>query len=329
VISRCAAAVDLGDLLAAGFLLDHGLELVHREGNPTRVGLVHELQMQARYHCGDFEGVEKHFKAGRKLFDDPGFRQSPGGLVTAFGSASLNAWILGRIDLARERIAQMLAMVDANNPYRLSLFGIFEGRLRLCTKEYDVAEIVAERALGLSEQHRFSSVTADARCLLGEARAQLGNPSEGIRLIRRGIAVLLQMGAGLGIGALMATLASAQGLEGAVSDGIATIEQALSINPEERSHRSEMFRIRGELRLKQEQPELAKADFREAIAVACNMNAKSFELRATMSLVRLLAKHNHRDEARTMLAEIYNWFTEGFDTADLIDAKALLDQLGA
>jgi len=75
------------------------------------------------------------------------------------------------------------------------------------------------------------------------------------------------------MGALMATLASAQDLEGAVSDGIVTIEQALSINPEERSHRSEMFRIRGELRLKQEQPELARADFREAIAVACNMNA--------------------------------------------------------
>jgi len=200
VISRCAAAVDLGDLVAASFLLDHGVELAHREGNPTLVGFIHELQMQARYHCGDFEGVEEHFRAGRKFFDDPGFRQPPGGLVTAFGSASLNAWMLGCVDLARERMAQLVAMIDANNPYRLSLFGIFEGHFRLCTKEYDVAEIVAKRALGLAEQHRFSSVAADARCLLGEARAQLGNPSEGIRLIRRGIADLLEMGGRFGHG---------------------------------------------------------------------------------------------------------------------------------
>jgi predicted ATPase len=75
--------------------------------------------------------------------------------------------------------------------------------------------------------------------------------------------------------------------------------------------------------------ELVERDFREAIEVAQRMSAKSWELRATMSLARLLAKQGRRDEARTMLADVYNWFTEGFDTADLKDAKALLDQLGA
>jgi predicted ATPase len=68
--------------------------------------------------------------------------------------------------------------------------------------------------------------------------------------------------------------------------------------------------------------------FREAIQVAQRQSAKSWELRATTSLARLLASHGRRDEARIMLAEIYNWFTEGFDTADLIDAKALIDELG-
>ncbi len=76
-----------------------------------------------------------------------------------------------------------------------------------------------------------------------------------------------------------------------------------------------------------ERSELAEADFREAIALAQSMGAKAWELRATMSLARLIASQGRREEARTMLAEIYNWFTEGFDTADLIDAKALLDQL--
>jgi predicted ATPase len=90
-----------------------------------------------------------------------------------------------------------------------------------------------------------------------------------------------------------------------------------------------MLRLRGELRLKNGQPELAEADFGEAIALARQIGAKAWELRTTMSLARLLAKQARRDEARTMLADIYNWFTEGFDTADLKDAKALLDELNA
>ena len=84
-----------------------------------------------------------------------------------------------------------------------------------------------------------------------------------------------------------------------------------------------------ELLLRQDDSNTAEARncFQRAIEIAHKQSAKSFELRAAMSLARLLAKQDRRDEARTMLAEIYNWFTEGFDTADLKDAKALLDQL--
>jgi predicted ATPase len=125
----------------------------------------------------------------------------------------------------------------------------------------------------------------------------------------------------------MAVLASTQALDGGLGDALETVEQALQVNPDELVSRPEILRVRGELRLKLGNSELAKADFDEAIALAQKMCAKTFELRATMSLVRLLAKQNHSDEARAMLAEIYSWFTEGFDTADLKDAKALLDEL--
>jgi predicted ATPase len=89
-------------------------------------------------------------------------------------------------------------------------------------------------------------------------------------------------------------------------------------------------RLKGELLLRQDYSDTAEAQrcFWRAIEVARKQSAKSFELRATTSLARLLASQGRRDEARTMLAEIYNWFTEGFDTADLKDAKALLDELG-
>jgi hypothetical protein len=82
-----------------------------------------------------------------------------------------------------------------------------------------------------------------------------------------------------------------------------------------------------EIRLSLKQSEHAEADLRESIALAQKMSAKAWELRATMSLARLFAMQGRRNEARTMLTEIYGWFTEGFDTADLKDAKALLDEL--
>jgi predicted ATPase len=95
-----------------------------------------------------------------------------------------------------------------------------------------------------------------------------------------------------------------------------------------RQYEAEAHRLRGELLLRQDHPNVAEAQscFQRAIEIARNQSAKSFELRATMSLARLLVKQGRRDEARTILAEIYNWFTEGFDTADLKDAKALLDE---
>ena len=81
------------------------------------------------------------------------------------------------------------------------------------------------------------------------------------------------------------------------------------------------------MRLKVGETELAEADFRGAIALAQKMGAKAWELRATTSLARLLTSQGRRDEARSMLADIYNWFTEGFDTSDLKDARVLLEEL--
>jgi predicted ATPase len=96
-----------------------------------------------------------------------------------------------------------------------------------------------------------------------------------------------------------------------------------------RLNEAELCRLQGELLLKEDESNHAKAQacFERAIEIARKQSAKSCELRATTSLARLLAREGRHDEARIMLAEIYNWFTEGFDTADLKDAKTLLDEL--
>jgi len=193
-------------------------------------------------------------------------------------------------------------------------------------REYQQAEALGARVLELSETHRIPFFTATSRCMLSHARAQLGRTIEGIELVRNGIASMINIG-NVGITYYTAYLAEAQKRAGATADALETIEEALLSNPDELACRPEILRLRGELQLELRQTELAEVDFREAVALAEKMSAKAWELRASMSLARLLRDTNRRDEARTMLAEIYGWFTEGFDTPDLIDAKTLLAEL--
>ena len=122
-------------------------------------------------------------------------------------------------------------------------------------------------------------------------------------------------------------LAEAQALGGAPADGLRTIKEALTVNPTERYWCPETLRLRGEIRRRQDEEELAEADFRDAIALAREMSAKAWELRAATSLARLWRDQGKRAKARDVLAPIYGWFTEGFDTPYLKEAKALLDEL--
>jgi tetratricopeptide (TPR) repeat protein len=124
-------------------------------------------------------------------------------------------------------------------------------------------------------------------------------------------------------------LADAQSIIGDLSDALVTVEQAIETNPDELWSRPLTLTLRGQLHLREDPNHinLSERDFREAIELSRKISAKSPELRATTSLARLLRDTSRRDDARAMLAEVYNWFTEGFDTADLKDAKALLDEL--
>ena len=218
-----------------------------------------------------------------------------------------------------------MAAANRGNPFDVANSEYCAAYLRVYMREYEQAEALAAHALELAEKNQFPNSAARSRVALGQARAQLGR--EGVALIRQGITGLCEIGTRMGVTLTTAWLAEAQEREGSIVDALETIEQALQVNPEELVHRPEALRLRGKLQLKEGQTEMAEADFREAIALARKMGAKAWELRATTSLARLLNVHSRRDEARAILADIYGWFTEGFDTADLKDAKALLDEL--
>jgi tetratricopeptide (TPR) repeat protein len=141
------------------------------------------------------------------------------------------------------------------------------------------------------------------------------------------MAGLLDTGSRFGVTNVAASLAESCEYSGAITDAFEAIEGALRQNPDELIFRPYILQLRGEMRLKEKQIDRAETDLRESIALAQRMGAKAFELRSTMSLAQLLRDTRRRDEASTILAQIYNWFTEGFDTADLKEAKALLDEL--
>jgi tetratricopeptide (TPR) repeat protein len=326
--SRGHIAYFSGDLPTAIRLGDQALELAVREGSPYGLALVHSLQLQARYFRGDLAGAERHFTEGLNFFGDPGLRQYPGAAMGPFAFASLNVWLLGRADTATARMEQMVAIANEDNPYDVAFSAYFQAALKNALREYDQAEVLAEQALGLSEKYQFPDLAALSRCLLGHVRAHMGRATEGIGLIRRGGVDLVKVGARLGAAGLFPThLAVAFEREGSIGEALETIEHALQGSSEVLNYRPESLRIRGSLRLKQGGATQAETDFRDAVTLAKKMGAKAWELRATTSLARLLRDSGRRDEARAVLAAIYDWFAEGFDTADLKDAKALLDEL--
>ena len=325
IVVRGFSAITSGDLAGARQLADRALELAHRVDSPSILGRVHLLQMAARYYRGDLAGTEKHFLDSLKVLDHPSFRRIPGAAIGILNYASLGAWILGRADLACERLARMMAVANNTNPYEVAFSGMYAAQFRDSIRDYEQAEALGERALELSEKYQFVGFVPHCRLVVGLARAHLGRPTEGVALIREGIAGMIEIGELVGAVGWRAYLAEAQHRAGAVVEALETNEQALQTN--DPLYHPEILRQRGELRLTLGETEMAHAHLREALTRARNMGAKIWELRATMSLARLLASQGRRHEARAMLAEIYNWFTEGFDTADLKEAKALLDEL--
>ena len=159
-----------------------------------------------------------------------------------------------------------------------------------------------------------------------------GQGEEGMAQVRQGIAANRATGAALLVPYFCTLLAEVSAHLGHTADGLQALAEAHSLveQHEERYWEAEIARLRGVLLLRQTvaQPEEAETWLQRALDVARRQEAKSLELRAAMSLSRLWQQQGKRDAARVLLAPIYGWFTEGFDTADLKEAKALLDALG-
>jgi predicted ATPase len=249
-------------------------------------------------------------------------------------------WFLGYPQRALNRCSDGMAVAQRlGHPYTSATGAAFAAWVHLFCRNPHAVEELASTILTLSTEHDFAFYRVWATIIRGWALTAAGKPLEGIAEIRAGLDAYRVIGAEVHRAAFLSWLAEAHGKVGQVEEGLGLLAQAQTLADKchEQLWQSELYRLRGELVLKRlgfqtstPQDEHEPEDcFRQALTIARAQNAKSLELRATISLARLLASQGKHDEARTMLAEIYSWFAEGFDTADLKDAKVLLEELGA
>jgi adenylate cyclase len=320
---------------AQGFA-DRLFDLAERSNNSDQLLIAHAFMGINLFWKGDLTIAHTHFEQAATYFDPPRQRHIATlyGMDAATGCSGYAAcplWMMGYPDQALERLNRGLSLArerDYLSTTCLGLYWAFFGHL--LRREQQRAQELAEAALALTEEHGFGLFTALCTIVLGRTLAQSGQHAEGIAQMEKGIGAARERGLGPQDPTL-GQLAEAYGQMGQSTKALQLIEEGLAadFNTGRYSTEPELHRIKGELLLLRDPSTVPDAErcLRTAIAKAQRHAAKSWELRATTSLARLLRDTGRRGEARTMLAEIYNWFTEGFDTPDLKDARALLDEL--
>jgi predicted ATPase len=294
------------------------------------------------YFMGEYLAAQTHLECANSLYD-PALNHSAvvyAGQDPAVHALCYQFWTLGALgypDLAISRLqaAHNLAR-EISHPYGVALPLVLGAMGHVVRREGELAFEVAEEGYRLVTEHGFQGLLALALFYRGAALVLQGKAEEGVHQMREGLAANDALGMIVSRTAFLGHLADGCGRIGQVDEGLGHIAEALDIANRTGDHHfvANLHRLKGELLLKRsaegtesKSEEQAAACFGQAIEVARKQSAKLCELRATTSLARLLAQQGRRNKARTMLAEIYNWFTEGFDTPDLKDARALLDEL--
>jgi predicted ATPase len=258
------------------------------------------------------------------------YGQDPG--VTALSYTAYSLWPLGYPDQALQRSHEALTLARAlSHPLSLAAGLTYAAQIHCWRVEGHAAQERAEAAMALSSEQGFPQFLSLGTIYRGWALAIQGQAEEGIAQIRQGLAVRLAMGVELARPWILAALAEAYGKVDQVEEGLHVLAEALALvdNTGEQMMEAELHRLKGELLLMVSMGDHAEVEtcLRHALDVARRQQAKSLELRAAMSLSRLWQRQGKRTEAHEMLAPIYGWFTEGFDTADLQEARALLAAL--
>jgi class 3 adenylate cyclase/predicted ATPase len=327
-----------GDLRSARELANQLLDLGETVRDLSLLVQAHFDLGSTLFFAGDLAPSGDQLEKGIRLYDSEVHRslafiygQDPG--VFSRSQLAFTLWMLGYPDRALTKGNEGIAMArDLGHPFSLAIALHMTGTVHQLRREPQLAESREDAVIALSAERELSFWSWWASIIRGWAVAQQKEGAEGIAQMREDLAVIRAAGTELALPWALALLAEALGNEGQAEEALTVLGDALALAAKngDLMYEAEINRLRGELLLDLSQGQNrteAESCFRRAIEIARRQHAKSWELRAVTSLCRLLHKQGKNSEAHGMLADIYGWFTEGFDTADLKNAKALLEEL--
>jgi predicted ATPase len=322
-------ARELGDAL---------LRLAQRADDPVLAVLAHFALGVTWFSLGGLPAARQHLEEtiARSTPDQrrtPAFRMGldPGVSCRAF--AAMTLWLLGYPAQALARLHEALALAHALvHPYSLAFARCWAAIAYQLRRDVPATYEQAAAAVALATAQGFPLLAAWGTIFCGWALALQGQDEAGLAQVHQGLAAWRATGAAVSVPLFCTVLAEVSDHLGHTADGLQALAEAHTLveQHEERWWEAEVCRLRGIVLLRQTgtSPAEAEAWVQRALDVARRQEAKSLELRAAMSLSRLWQHQGKRTEAYELLLPIYGWFTEGFDTADLQEAKALLDTLG-
>ena len=328
-----------GQILTARTLAEQLLELAHVQDDPNPLMLAHYMSGLASFYHGELPAAHESFKRGLALHNRQQ-HQTQAALygidleVASLAYMARTLWLLGYPDRALETIQSALDVAhELPHPYSLEHTLMFATHIHQLRREVDATQERGEAAHALANKHGFRLFGAWGTIPWGWALALSGQAQAGIGQIREGLATHTATGAELLSPYFLALLAETYGQAGRAEAGLKVVNEALSVIARNREHQweAELLRLKGELLVSHSIANRMEAEtcLHQALDLASHQQAKSLELRAATSLARLWQQQDKHQEAYNLLAPVYDWFTEGFDTADLQVAKQLLDDLAA
>jgi class 3 adenylate cyclase/tetratricopeptide (TPR) repeat protein len=320
-----------GGSAAASPLSARLLSMTEREGGDGLRLQAHHSAWATLAFAGDPAKTREHTDAGRLLYDPEKHAShrflygghDPGACALLLGAWA--EWLLGYPEKALASSAESVSMSERIvHPFTLSLALTFRAVLHLNRREPEQALSLAEAVEALTAEQRLS-LPLEPGVVHGAALVGQGAADEAIARIREGVTKSARLGRPYGL----AFLAEGLARHGDRAAALAAVQEGLEIARTTGEHGwdAELHRLAGTVLLAENKLDEGENSLRQAIRIAKAQRAKSLELRAAHDLGRLWGEQGRRSEARDLVAPVYSWFTEGFDTADLKEAKALLDQL--
>jgi predicted ATPase len=345
LLGLCRFYRNRGEVLKAWEIGERLYRLAQRMDAPTHLLEAHDALGSTLFFLGKYDDARMHLAQGIALTRaDPAAQRafvlhhSVAPRVVCLTLAALTLWCLGYPVQALRRSQEALALAQAlAHPHSLAVAQHWAAFLHHHRCDAQAVKEQAEALLTLATTQRFPLYVGYGTCWRGWVLAVQGQGEAGIAQLRQGMAAVLATGQMLTRPFCLVLLAEAAGHAGQVAAGLRLLAEGLTAF--EASGRgdllAEAYRLKGELLLREDtrhkaqskSEEEAEACFQQALAIAHRQQAKSWELRAATSLASLWQQQGKRAEARELLTPIYGWFTEGFDTADLQEAKALLEEL--